>query len=146
MVSELRVLGRIAVCHQWGWSLEADPCLIEAAVAKLCMENANGISTPGQKIDGGSCDIRARRMDPRPLHDPDAAWPRLDDSPPLTGDDLKKFQSVSALLNFISLDRPDLLFTAKELMRRMSCASTHDESGLKRVVRFIRTLPRVVAK
>ena len=51
MDRELRVLGRIATCHKWGWSLEADPCLIEAAVNKLGLETAKGVATPGQKVD-----------------------------------------------------------------------------------------------
>ena len=45
MDKELRVLGRIATCHQWGWSLEADPSLIEAAVAKLEMATSKGAAT-----------------------------------------------------------------------------------------------------
>ena len=85
-------------------------------------------------------------MDPRPLDDPNGAWPGFDDSPLLDPDQLKKFQSVAALLNFISMDRPELLFSVKELMRRMSCASCMDLISLKRVVRFIRTMPRVIAR
>ena len=75
MDRELRVLGRIAICHGWGWSLEADPCLIEGAVQKLGLEEAKGISTPGQKCDAsdGAIDIRSRRMGPRPLDDPNGA-------------------------------------------------------------------------
>ena len=142
------MLGRIAVCHAWGWTLEADPCLLEAAVEKLGMSDSKGISTPGHKEEpaDGACDIRSRRMDPRPLHDPDSSWPGFDASPKLDQSELKKFQSVAALLNFVSLDRPELLYSVKELMRRMACASAQDLSGLKRVVRFVRTLPRVVAR
>ena len=53
---------------------------------------------------------------------------------------------MAALLNFIALDRPELLYAVKELMRKMSCATIQDECALKRVVRFLRTMPRLVAK
>ena len=53
---------------------------------------------------------------------------------------------MAALLNFSALDRPELLYPVKELMRKMSCATDEDLSKLKRVVRFIRTLPRLVAR
>ena len=95
MGRELRVLGRIAVCHTWRWSLEADPCLIEAAVAKLGLEEAKGIATPGHKPEapaGAGCDVRSRRLDPRPIQDPDAAWPGFDKSPGLEPDALKRYQ------------------------------------------------------
>ena len=145
---ELRVLGRIITWHDWGWTLEADPSLIEAAVEKMGLEGAKGVAAPGYKVEGsnGTCDIRARRTDPRPVHDPDSEWPGFDDSEPLTGEGLKRYQSVSALLNFISMDRPEEMYAVKELMRRMSNPTTGDESKLKRVVRFLRTLPRLVAR
>ena len=53
---------------------------------------------------------------------------------------------MAALLNFISLDRPELMYAVKELMRKMSAPSELDMVRLKRVVRFVRTLPRVVAR
>ena len=40
--------------------------------------------------------------------------------------DLKLYQSVAALLNFSSLDRPELMYAVKELMRHMSNATTND--------------------
>ena len=90
--------------------------------------------------------MKARRQDPRPVHDPDATWPGFDNSPKLEGEALKRYQSVAALLNFSAQDRPELLYCVKELMRKMSCPTGADETGLKRVVRFIKTAPRLVAK
>ena len=85
-------------------------------------------------------------MYPNPVTNPDAEWPAHDDSDQLGPDDLKLYQSVTALINFSSLDRPDLMFSVKELMRRMAVATENDLGKLKRVVKFIRTLPRVVAQ
>ena len=148
MPKELRVLGRIAVVHDWGWTLEADPCLIESAVVKMGMEDAKGAVTPGHKLEvaGSGAEVKARRQDPRPVYDLDAAWPGFDTSPKLEGEALKRYQSVSALLNFTAQDRPELLYAIKELMRKMSCPTKADESGVKRAIRFLKTAPRLVAK
>ena len=43
-----------------------------------------------------------------------------DESSVLTGARLQRYQSLSALLNYLALDRADVLFPAKELMRKMS--------------------------
>ena len=40
---------------------------------------------------------------------------------------LKRYQSTSALLNFLALDRLDIAFAVKELMRRMSGPTPEDE-------------------
>ena len=42
----------------------------------------------------------------------------------VTGDELKLFQSVAARFNFLAKDRPDLLYSVKELMRRMASPRT----------------------
>ena len=42
--------------------MEADPCLIEAAVHKMGLQEAKGVATPGAKIEGPltGADIKAR--------------------------------------------------------------------------------------
>ena len=58
MVSDLKVLGRVAVVHRWGWSLEADPSLVESAVARLGLQDAKGMETPGVRCDSGCGSVR----------------------------------------------------------------------------------------
>ena len=58
----------------------------------------------------GGADVRARRLEPREVDDPESAWPGYDKSPLLEGASLQRYQSVSALLNYVALDRPDLLY------------------------------------
>ena len=53
MPSEIKVLGRVAACHDWGWSLETDPGLLEMAVEKLDLAEAKGVATPGVRPEGG---------------------------------------------------------------------------------------------
>ena len=54
----------------------------------------------------------------------------------LTGDELKPVQSVAAwFFNFFAMDRPDLLYSEKELMRKMASPRERDLIAFKRVVR-----------
>ena len=84
--------------------------MLESACEKLGLTEAKGTATPGHKADatGSGIEVKARRQDPRPVSDPEAAWPGFDESPKLEEDGLKRFQSVAALLNFSAQDRPDL--------------------------------------
>ena len=86
-----------------------------------------------------------RRMEAKEVESPDKLWPGYDSTPLLGPGDTQRYQSVAALLNFIALDRPELLYAVKELMRKMAAPTAQDEVGLKRVVRFLKTLPRLVA-
>ena len=67
-----------------GWSLEADPSLNESAVAKLKLDSFESkcAATPGAKLEvaGSGCEVRSRRLDPRPIRDADAVWPGFDQS------------------------------------------------------------------
>ena len=53
----------------------------------------------------------------RPLELPAEACLPEDDSALLTGEAVKRYQSVAARMNYLALDRADLQFAAKELMR-----------------------------
>ena len=119
MAKEIRILGRVLTCGQNGWALEADPNLIEAAVQKLGLDKAKGVASPGVKRESpqAGCDIRARRAMAQLVDDPDGQWPGADTSPPLDHSGTKLYQSVAALMNFVAMDRPDLLFSTKEVMK-----------------------------
>ena len=81
----------------------------------------------------------------------DVAWPKASQRtakwhhPPeevreeddlLTGEELKLFQSVPARLNFLAMDRPDLLYSVTELTRKMASPRTQGLTALKRVARY----------
>ena len=59
---------------------------------------------------------------------------------------LTRYQSVSARLNHLALDRLDLQHSAKERMRKMSDATEVDHGKLKRAGRYLRGKPRAVLK
>ena len=111
-------------------------------------QSSKGVGTPKgapEPTKGGGRDIRSKRACPEVVGDPAGEWPSEDTSELLDQVGTKRYQSVAALLNFTALDRPELLYPVKELMRKMANPSMTDESHLKRVLRFLRTLPRMVA-
>ena len=60
---------------------------------------------------------------------------------PLNGEDTTLYRSVTMRVNYLSLDRPDLLFAAGSLARGMKSPTTEDLEELKRVGRFLRGRP-----
>ena len=64
----------------------------------------------------------------------------------LTGEELKLFQSVAVRFNFLAMDRPDLLYSAKELMRKMASPRTQDLTALKGVARYTIKYPRMTSR
>ena len=96
MSKQTRVLGRILTCHDWGWSLETDPSLIELAVERMGLEEAKGIGTPKAVSESsiGGRDIRSRRLHPEVAVDGEKEWPGYDGSEVLSGDGMQRYRSV----------------------------------------------------
>ena len=65
---------------------------------------------------------------------------------PLTGEELKLFQSEAARFNFLALDRPDLLYSVNELMRKMASPRAGDLIHLKRAARYTIKFPRMACR
>ena len=57
---------------------------------------------------------------------------------------MKEYQSVVARLNYLCLDRSDVQFAFKEVMRKMSAPTEVDVQKLKRVLRYLKGAPRVI--
>ena len=62
----------------------------------------------------------------------------------LVDEELTMYQSLSARLNYWALDRADIQFSVKELMRKMSKPYKSDVQAPKRVARFLLGVPRVI--
>ena len=54
------------------------------------------------------------------------------------------YRALAARLNFLAVDRPDLLYAVKECSRRMSSPRNRDWEILKRVCRYLIACPRMV--
>ena len=101
------------------------------------------MATPGTDDAGGpkASEISELRRTAK-WHDPPGEVGVEDDL--LTGEELKLFQSVAARYNFLAMDRPDPMYTVKELMRQMASLRTQDLSALKRSPQLEESRCRVV--
>ena len=94
------------------------------ALKALGLTGAKGVGTPGTDDVGG---------------------PKAEDDL-LIGEELKLFQSVAARFNFLAMDRPDLLYSVKELIRKMASPRAQDLIALKRVARYTIKYPRMACR
>ena len=57
---------------------------------------------------------------------------------------LRSYRALAARANYLSLDRPDIAFAAKECCRRMTNATDVDWKALVRIARYLAGRPRLV--
>ena len=55
-----------------------------------------------------------------------------------------EYRAATARLNYLALDRPDILVASKECSRRISAPRNGDWTALKRVARYLVGKPRLV--
>ena len=135
-------MGRTLTLRQWGIEYEPDQQQVSRALKALGLTDAEGVATPGTDDVGGpkASQISELRRTAK-WHDPPVEVREEDDL--LTGEELKLFQSVVARFNFLAMDRPDLLYSVKELMRKMASPRTQSLTALKRVARYTIKYPRM---
>jgi hypothetical protein len=138
---ELRILGRVVTLEHGGISYEADQRHVEAVCKALNIAHSNPCTSPSEREAGPKGE--ASRSRARRLGEPAQARVVDDAEEELDSDDKTLYQSLSARLNFLSMDRADLQFAVKELMRKMSSPTAADLRALKRVARYVIGAPRV---
>ena len=99
------------------------------------------MATPGTDDVGGpkASQISELRRTAR-WHNPPEEVGEEDDL--LTTEELRLFQSVAARFNFLTMDRPDTLYSVKVLMRKTASLRTQDLHACKRVARYTIKYPR----
>ena len=120
-VPELRILNRVVRWCSDGLRYEADPRHVDILL-KGNAGTARALSTPG---------TQSRDLNP-------------DDDEELSEVDAGLYRSFAARANYLSLDRPDLAFPAKELCRRMRAPGKTDLEALRRLGRYLLDSPRLV--
>ena len=106
-------LGRTLTLRQWRIEYEPDQQHVSRVVEALGLTNAKDVATPGTDDVGGASEISELRRKAK-WRDPPEEIEEEDDL--LTGEELKLFQGVAARFNFLAMDRPDLLYSVKELI------------------------------
>ena len=118
--SEGRVLNRVLRATGNGWELEADQRHAELVQEALEVGQGKGVVTPG--IDDNPED-GAETLDAQKSHE---------------------YRSLTARLNYLAADRPDIQFAVKELCRSMSSPRELDWTRLVKVAKYLKTRPRLV--
>lgn len=70
----------------------------------------------------------------------DVPWSEL----PMEAAEATRYRAIAARLNYLAMDRPDLLYTAKECARSMAAPRNGDLDRLKRVARYLVGVRRLV--
>ena len=121
---EVKVLNRILQWGEGGIDYEPDQRHAEVVVRELGLENAKELSTPWSaeesNIEEG------------------------EDSKLITGEEATRYRAITARLNYLALDRPDLQYATKEVSKRMANPREAAWKGLKRIGRYIVGAPRLV--
>ena len=118
-----KVLNRIVTCEDNGWTIEADPRHAELIVEQLGVEAARAVVTPG--VDGTEEVDNEEDID-------------------IDGTDITSFRGVAARCNYLSFDRPDIMFATKEVCREMSKPTTGSLRRLRCIGCYLKDRTRLV--
>ena len=116
-MKEISILGRKLVWTTGGIVYEADPAHAKKIIEELGLHpSSNGLEKPcGREtlaeIEQGTDELEHN--------------------------DATRFRSIAARVNYLSLDRPDMQFAAKELCRMMARPTTGCWGKLKRLARYL---------
>ncbi len=139
---QLRVLNRIIEWKGHGITYEADQRHAEIVIRELGLEQAKAVATPGTRDDAS----HGSSMNPDDVEDrlKGEYQADTDEDVPLERHEATKYRALSARLNYLAQDRPDLLYAVKEVARRMAGPTKGDWTLMKRVGRYLLGAPRAV--
>ena len=125
-LKETRVLNRVIRWGPKGVYYEADPRQAEQLIKDLGVEYEKPASTPGNKkseMHYGAQEGEAETLD---------------------AENTTLYRACAARANYLSQDRPDIAFAAKECCRRMSAPTVMDMKALRRIAAHLIGRPRLV--
>ena len=121
--SEIKFLKRVIQLEERGLSYEADPTFVDRLLEEWDMQNCKAALTLGTKEK----------------HQEEG-----EETMVLLGTaEAVAFMRGVATLNYLSLDRPDISFTSKEVSRKMSNPNVGDLIAFKTILRYLRGSPRL---
>ena len=119
---QARVLNRVITWFDDRIEYEADPRQAERLIDELGLTGASAVVTPGVKL----------------------AYQEYTRDAPLGPEIVTPFRGTAARANFLSADRIDLQFAAKEVCRTMSAPTNLGWQATKRIGRYLVGKPRLV--
>jgi hypothetical protein len=124
-VREDRILNRIIRVTEKGWELEADQRHVDILVEQLNLKDAKGVSTPAED---------------------EKRWDEDENREELNGKEARQYRELAARANYLAQDRVDIQFATKEICRGMCTPRRGDLKKLRRLARYLLTVPRAVVK
>ena len=120
---EGRVLNRIIRITDEGWEYEPDQRHADMIVEAMGMKGAKGVSTPTED---------------------EKVWEEEVNNEELDAEKATKFRKVGARANYLAADRPDIMYSVKEICRQMSRPTVGGWKRLKRLARYLLANPRTI--
>ena len=121
VIHKISVLNRLVTWTHEGIEMEADPRHVDLVLEQLGLEKGVSVTTPLVKV-------KDEDMDKTPLGTAEAAL----------------YRSIAMRIGYLSMDRPDLLRTVRELAKGLKEPQQHHWGLLKRAARYLRGAPRLV--
>ena len=121
VIHQISVLNRLVTWTHEGIEMEADPRHVDLVLEQLGLEKSLSVTTPLVKT-------KEEDMDKTPLGTAEAAL----------------YRSIAMRIGYLSMDRPDLLRTVRELAKGLKEPQQHHWGLLKRAARYLRGAPRLV--
>ena len=123
--SECRLLNRVVRCTQDGWGIEPDQRHADLLVQALELKGANGVTTPGENEHRGQEEDNEVELGP---------------------EEATIYRSIAARANYLSADRPNMMYAVKELCRGMAKPTKGHWLKLKRLGRYLIESGRTVMR
>ena len=121
VIHKISVLNRLVTWTHEGIEMEADPRHVDLVLEQLGLEKGVSVTTPLVKV-------KEEDMDKTPLGTAEAAL----------------YRSIAMRIGYLSMDRPDLLRTVRELAKGLKEPQQYHWGLLKRAARYLRGAPRLV--
>ena len=120
---EGRVLNRVIRITEEGWEYEADQRHADILIDELGLREANAVQSPCEE---------------------EKVWEREENQESLGSIEQTRYRTLAARANYLSTDRPDIMFAVKEICQSMSSPSRGAWKKLKRLGRYLVAHPRAV--
>ena len=124
--SEVKVLNRVVRCTSLGFEVEVDPRHAELIIQQTCGNGGRSVATPG--------------VDEREKEEEEEE----EEAEALEGEAVTQYRSISARWNYLSQDRPELMYATKESCRDTASPTKSSWRRLVRIGQFLKGKPRLV--
>ena len=122
---EGRVLNRVIRVTANGWEYEPDQRHVDIIVEAMGLKEGKGVLTQTED---------------------EKVWEEKANDEELDAEKATQFRKIGARANYLAADRPDIMYSVKEICRQMSRPTLGGWKRLKRLARYLLVRPRTILK